>query len=269
MASRLEQLSRRMPVTNQRLASQQKAARDLQLQQAVSQAPQGAGLRTAQAVGGQMAQVAGQQQAQRDLQQRQGAQQVAGLVQQQRGAQAAEQLGRQQLATQREQVSTAERLGRLNMNLKNQLVDQQMQFQRDQSGRQYLNDRQLIDYAKSQAQSQEELANYRQATEQATKRKLQMLEAANKKIAQEIEQASRGRQSEEKQKYKEELLRRKKFIADKIESDRREAAAKAQMWGMAGGIIGGVVGAYAGGPQGAMAGYSAGQGVGTMGASAT
>lgn len=251
-----------MPVANKKIAQQQQAARDISLQRAVSQAAPGSGVRQAQQVGATLAGAAGQQQLAAQQQAGQQAQQLsqAALAEQQRaGAQA---VGQQQLATQRQAISTADRLGKLDQNLKNQLFDQQMTFQRDEAGRTMLNDRQLLDYARAKAHSDEQFRNYQQQVEQASQRKIAILEAAHKKLTQEMEQASQGRRQRLDQKTQEELVNMKRHLEKKLEAEQIRRQQKVGMWSMVGTVAGGVIGGVAGGPAGASAGMGIGGGLG-------
>lgn len=185
----LQQLSAQIPVANQQVAQGQQAARDIQLQQAVKQSKPGAAINsTAQQAGAAMQQAAGQQQVDQATQNlKQGAQlQDSALKEQQQVAGQQAFSGQQGLEQQKQdQVS---RFADLSQQAKKELFDDQIQFARDQSGQAILNERQLADYARMKAQSNEDFKDYAQKSDQLTKRKLAMSQAIQQKLEQGMKQ---------------------------------------------------------------------------------
>jgi hypothetical protein len=276
-----------MPVANQRVIAGQKAARDLQLQQAIQQAkPAQATPQLAQQLGTAQAQMAGQQ-AVKTAQQ--GAQQLAQASQlgQQAQAQAAQaSLGEQRLGLGAQQLASEKQLADQEEQLKNQMLAERQQFEEGELGRKFANQRQLADFAVLQAKSAEELANYKQTATQAAERNnqinetlynklVQQMQADNQVIAQLQDQLATKQMSQRERETSQKILQDKLnkqyqmqiaegLLANKIQAQQARAAADAAMWNGVGTVVGAGVGAVFGGPAGAAAGASLGGGVGTL-----
>lgn len=78
-------------------------------------------------------------------------------------------------------------LSRLGVDVKQKIFDARLQFDRDEAGRKFSNERQLEDWTIATAKSQQELQQKLQLMEQVNQRELLVLEAANAKIAQALE----------------------------------------------------------------------------------
>lgn len=264
-ARQLEKLAMSLPQENQQMAQAQQQARMTQLQEQVRQAGPGLGPRAAQELGAQQAAQAGQIQlgaAQQTQQQQQllGQEALAERAREQRGAGFA-----QQIALGEQQREAADRLARIDRTLKSRLLDDQLQFRRDQAGQALLNERQMADWAVSKAQSAEEYASYAQAAQQVYERELQMLETANKKITQVLQQnyIKEGKPLDRQLRMK--LAQQKKQLELEIQKKQNKAANNAAMWQAGGTIVGGVAGALlGGGPAGAAVGASLGAGLGQI-----
>lgn len=261
----LRNLSAQLPVANSNIASGQQAARDMQLQQAVAKAPPKANItQAAQQTGAAEAQNAGQQMVQNAQQgiKQQGQVGQLGIQEQQRASQANVQS--LQSGAKEQSMDNVQRLGNLSEQAKQELYDKQMQFERDESGRALLNETQLLDYAKLNAQNQEQFKDYAQTADQLNKRNLQAMETAYKLIASDIEQKQRVAEQKKDQSQLQELAKMKKEADEKIAKERAAAANKSAMWTAGGTIAGTAVGAAFGGPAGAMVGGAAGGAVGGM-----
>lgn len=223
---------------------------------------------------GELAQAATQQAGQKVLQ----AEQTA--AQQQQGVQQL-QLGQQQqnleadLANREEAIKASVQtqemtLRQLSARLAQELHEDTTQFKRDEIGRAYLNEKQLLDYAVLQAKSQEELQGFIQVQTQMHEKKLQMLKAAYQKIEQALKQvtdasmqndrlqfdAEQQRQNQIAQEY---LANAKRALEEKMAQEQREAAKAAAGWGvLSSAVQGAVVGGSTAGPWGALAGGAAG-----------
>jgi hypothetical protein len=150
----------------------------------------------------------------------------------------------------------------LDENAKNRILDNQLQFQRDEMGRTLFNERQLADFALLQATNAEDIRNYQQTVEQLSRRKLQMLQAAQTILTQQLEMdyQRESRQLSQEQVLK--LQRAKQELQNKIAKEQAERANRAGMNSAIGGMLGGVGGAFIGGPTGAMIGQQLGSGLG-------
>lgn len=263
-------LSQNMPIANRRLAAQKKAAQELQLQQAVKAAPAAAPApQQAQAAGQAVAQNQGAAMVQAAQQNLAGQGQVAGVAQQAQATDIKGQLNALQNKAQQEQIGAAERLGKLSADAKKEVLDSRLQFQKDEMGRTFLNDRQLADWAKLNTKSEQDFQNYAQTAKQVSDRNIYALESAYKKLEQQLQfEQARGGQIQD-QKLTMELAQAKSELEKKIQTARAAAANRAQIFGTVGMIAGAVGGAFIGGPAGAAAGASVGSGLGTMAASST
>lgn len=285
----LRNISANLPAGNTRLASGLQAARDMQMQQFAAKAPTTAAITPmAQQAGAQLATQAGQESLalqQQAAQQQQQLQQQA-LQQQQMAAQAEQ--ATLQAAAENQKIQNIQRFSNLSEQAKKELLDSRLQFSRDEAGRQFLNERQLGDFAVLQAKNREELANYVQRETQAHERKKQTLQHAmslieqqlkqeylvNKKIADQLSTAKQSgkelgtteRLAQQSAQKLIELETEKRIIESSILQDIANQEAKAAKWGMILGVAGAVGGGIAGGPGGAQAGYGVGSGVGTMAA---
>lgn len=252
-----------LPGANQKIAQGQQAARQVQLQEQIKNVPQGmGGPGLAQKMGAQQAQQAGQIQLGAKKQQMAQAQQIGQMGLQQMGREQRQTGFEQQLTLSDKQREFANKLNRLDSRLKNQLLDNQLEFRKDKANQTLLNERQMLDYALMNAKSNEDFENYRQAAQQASKKELLMLEVANQKITQALNQGYIEGKGKLDRNLQKELRQRKKDIEDRIRREKEEAKNRAMMWSAGGAIIGGAIGAFAGGPAGASAGVSIGSGLG-------
>lgn len=186
--STLGQMSSQVPVANQRLAAQQKAARDMQLQAAVGAAkPAQATAQTAQQMGTAMAQQAGTAQVAQVGQQAQAQQQISGLAQQVQQLNDTKALNDQRLGLGQQQFEGAQQLAQISEQAKQEMYDSRRQFQQNEQGRTFSNERQLADYAKLRAGTDEQFQNYVQSTAQLEQRKTDLLQAAYNKTAEQLQ----------------------------------------------------------------------------------
>ena len=160
-----------------------------------------------------------------------------------------------------EQRSVEDRLANLSMSLKRQLVDDQMKFARDENGRTVFNTRQQADLAVTIAKDAEELATYQQIMDQASKKKISMLQHMHNKLKQTLQNGTSEELRELEQLYKVDIYRAEKEVADQIAAAKAEAANKSAMWGGLLGVVGAVAGA-SGGPTGVTTGATIGAGLG-------
>jgi hypothetical protein len=262
--SALRNLSAQLPVANQKVAAGQQAARDIQLQRAVKAAPVSAPVTTtAQTTGAAAATQAGQQAVQGATQavQQQGQVGQIGLAEQGREAQA--RTASLSLGANEQKMDNVQRLARIDERLKKELYDDNMSFQKDELGRTIFNERQLSDYARSNARDDQQFQNYAQQAEQISKRTLQAMEHAYRLVEQDLNQKYMTAKQSKDQKTQMEVERMKAEARAAMEKAKNKAANRAAAW-QAGGTIAGTVagGILGGGPQGATAGGGAGGALG-------
>lgn len=295
MAGTLSNMSQNIPVANARLAAQQKAARDLQLQAAVGAAkPAQATAATAQQLGTQVAQQAGAQQVAGVQQQAQAQGQVAQLGQQVQALADTKALNDQKLGLAEQQFDGAQQLAQISEQAKQEMYDSRKAFQISENGRAFSNERQLADYAKLRAGSEQEWQNYVQTTDQLGQRKAEALQIANDKLTAQLkadaaqviqlrEQAgaagiSQAEKNATLQAYRLKLDQTEQLRAAQVELSKSIARAQAKKAGTLAknGAIGTIVGAGigaavgtvlapgVGAAPGAAAGASLGGGLGTL-----
>lgn len=262
----LAAMAGQMPVRNRELADQQRAARTLQLQQAISkltpqQAPTAA---QAAGMGAALSAQAGQEQVGRAQQMVETTGQVARLGQQETALAGAQKLGAMQEAGRQEQLSQIDRLAKLDANAKRELFDKELQFRKDAANQTFFSERQLADYKKQSAVSDEQYRNWANQAQNYHKRNIASLEAVYNKLA-EIEK-NNFQIGEQKldQAARKEIIALKADAERRVREAQRKAANNTQMWSAGLGVIGAGVGFVATGfnPAGGMVGYQAGSALG-------
>ncbi len=260
----LQSLANALPVANQQVANQQKAARDMRVQQAVAAAPKAAPIAsTAQNTAAGVEQQAGSDAVGRAQSLIQTEQQVGaqGLANQQQTAEQTVSDAKQ--GAQQGSFDNAQRLEAVDAKAKKELYDDQLQFQKDQDGQTLFNETQLMDYAKLNAQKNEDLKNYAQLADQAHQRKIEIMQAAQGKLEEELKfEYSKDKQDQDQAS----ILKIRQTINDmnkRIANAKSSRANKAAGWNAGGTIVGEVIGGIYGGPEGAAAGGKAGGATGS------
>ena len=268
----LQNLQGQLPVASQRVAQGIQAARDIQLQQAVAKAPTGAAIApAAQQTAAAAVQQTGQQQAQAAQQMVQQAGQVGQLQlgeQKMSGQQAV--FGAQQ-AAEKQELDNVQRLSQLDMNAKKELYDNEISFKRDEAGRTLFNQRQLADYAKQNAVSDEQFKNYAQQAEQVSKRNLQAMESAYNIITENLKQQWAVAEQNKDQAAKKQIQEIQIELQKRMAKARARAANNMGAWtaggtvvgAVAGGVAGSIIAPGAGTAAGAAAGASTGGALGS------
>lgn len=264
----LKALQSSLPVANQKVAQGLQSAQDINLKQSIKAATPGAGPGAAQSLGAAQTAAKGQPLIQAAQQTAKQTGQVAQMGLAETGMQAQQELGAAQRNVSGKQREYSDRLSKLGNELKDNLLDQNLEIRKDARGQALLNDRQLADYALSTATSQEELKNYAQAMEQASSREMQMLEQAYNLITQQLTQMASKGELQMNQEQTMRLAQQKQALEQEIARKQRKAANKAGIIGGAFTIAGAAIGAaYTGGagaPVGAAVGAQVGGGLGQI-----
>lgn len=232
-------LAANMPVRNKVIADQQKAARALQLQQAVAGMTPQQTATPAQAaqMGAAIAGEAGKQQVAAAGQMVESAGQMAKLGQQETALAGGEKLGGMQLAAQKESLGQTERLAALDDRAKREIFDAELQFKKDSADQTQFTQRQLIDYARANAKSDEEFKTWSQRAQQASRRNIQVLETINNRLEEALRSDyAKGRQKLD-QETRLEIARLKRENDAAIARARANGANTAMMWGAAGSLL--------------------------------
>ena len=276
-----------MPVANSQLAQQQKAARDLQIQQAIKAQPVAAPVQqTAQTIGQAATQNAGQQAVQNAQAQNQQLTQAGQVAQQDQLNQIKGQINDLQAGQKDQAMQNVEKLAQISQDAKREMYDKRREFSTDEAGRKFSNERQLADYAALRAKNAEEFKDYVQQQELAYERKSQLLDTSLKKIQQQLqfenqalnqlrdqannmaiserERESARRLLEEKLKQQELLRQAEADLQASLEKKAADKANRQAIYTGAGTIIGGTIGAAIGSPAGATVGASVGSGIGSI-----
>lgn len=174
-----------------------------------------------------------------------------------------------QLATIRQR----EQLSRLGGDVRDKILDARLRFDRDEMGRRFTNERQLADYTLASARSDIELKDKLREMQQTQDRKVQLLEMAERRIREAIQQGFVAGQQQLDNQHKAKLAQIAADMRKKIQKEKAKANANNAMitgaFTIAGAVIGGVWNGGLGAPAGAMLGASVGQGVGSMVAGAS
>lgn len=239
-------LAAQMPIRNRTVADQQRAARMLQLQQAVSQLPVEAAPTAQQAagMGAAASQQAGTEQVSRAQQMVQEAKQAGQLGLQEQQLASQQQVAAAQQAGQQESLDQTSRLAALDSSAKKELFDNQLQFRKDQADRALFNERQLADYKAMTATRAEDFKNWSQKAQQMHDRNVQVLDVMNAKLKQAIEQQYAAGKQAQNQALTKELLQLQRDTEARLAKAKAKAANTASMWGAIGSaamIAGGAV----------------------------
>jgi hypothetical protein len=128
----------------------------------------------------------------------------------------------------------------LNSVAANRVYQEQIKFAKDESGRTFLNQTQLSDWAVMNAKSAEQLKEYEQDINQALERKRLILEAASKKILQKMEQDFAQADQEKQQQLRIQIIEFK-AAADKARADAKaKASGTANIISAASTVVGGI-----------------------------
>ena len=261
----------RMPVRNEDIAQQQRAARAIQLQQSIAALPAGQplpGPQQAAAVGGQMAAEAGKQQVAQATAGLQTAQQAGRLALGEQQLTGAASIQAQQERARQETLGQTAKLAAIDSAAKQELVDQELQIRKDSQDRALFSTRQLADYAALSTNADEALANWSQKAQLYSKRNLQLLEASYNKVEQALKTGYLDKKTKLDRQSQMELMQIKRDMEQRIAKAKAKAGNIRMMTGAVSGLMqAGAAVAYATGAGAPLAvGLQAGAvGVQTMG----
>lgn len=264
----LNKLAGSIPVVNQSIADGMQAARTTQLQAAIAgMAPGQLGTtQTAQQLGAQQAQMSGAIQVQTAQKNSQQLAQVGQMALQEDKLKKNQELfTRQQAIAQRGRALTNE-LASLDNNLKDQLLDQQLSFKQDEFGRTLWNERQLADFAVLQAKTQADLDKFEQMVDQQSRRRLQIMQAAQAKLKQVLEQNFLREGQELDQSTRMQIAKMKQAAEAKIRKEKARRANRGAMLQGVFAVAGAAIGTFSplGPGTGTVVGAQVGSGVGQI-----
>lgn len=258
-------LGRRLPDDQLEAAKAYDVGAQIRAGSAVQGAAPTAGVREAQGAAAGAATEAGTAAVQRAGQTVQRAGQVGALGLQAQAQQGREQVAAAQRGTEEGRLTAAARTSDLDSQTKDQILGSRLQFNQDNAGRLFLNQRQLADWALTRAKSGEDLKGYQQQVEQASQRKLAMMDVAQKKLTQALQQGYIRQKGDMDHATYLKIAQAKSDLEREIQKAKAKSAGDAQIWSTAGAIGGAVIGGAIGsaaGPMGMAAGANAGAGIG-------
>jgi hypothetical protein len=192
-------------------------------------------------MGAAIAGEAGKQQVSAAGQMVESAGQLAKLGQQEAALVGGEKIAGMQQAAQKESLGQAERLAALDNAAKREVFDAQLQFKKDTADQTQFTQRQLIDYARLNAKTDDEFKTWAQKAQQTSQRNIQILRTINDRLEETLRSGYvKGKQKLD-QESRLELARLKRENDAAIAKARANGANTAMMW-QAGGALATTVG---------------------------
>jgi len=146
-------------------------------------------------------------------------------------------IGLQQTARKHEQ-----QLQKLSSNVKRNLYDRAMKFEKDEIGRTRWKTSQLMDYALRKTQRAQDYRKLEQSVGQMQKRRTQLLKTSQAKIQEALKQEFAKTEAARDRSMTERLQKAEAEIKKKIAKMKAEAAEHSSMWQVGGQIIGTILG---------------------------
>lgn len=233
-------LAGQMPGQNQRVVTGLQEAAKSQMQQQLGGQLTGQplGIRQIEAAGQQATAMQAQPLLQVQQQAQQQAQQLGGLALKEEAQSAQKRLQERQFNQAKAQRDAESQLNTLNSGLKQRLLDDQFTFQKDELGRTFFNERQLLDYKVSTAKSALEVRDLEQKMRKASSRKMQILKAAQAKINQDLTQEFQKGEQELNQEQLKRLTEAQRAMQDKIRREEARAKNRGSMFSALGTLAG-------------------------------
>jgi len=241
----LKTLASNLPGANQQVQTGLQEARKTQLQSNIKQMAPTANTAAAQQMGQQQQQQAGKIALQGQQQAQEQQTQVGQMALQEQGRAQRETGFGQEMQLSQQDRHIANKLAKLDSKYKTILIDDQMQFKKDKAGETLFNERQLMDYAASHAQSAEEFQDYAQEAEQLYDRKIQIFTTAHKQVVNALEMGFVIKNKPLDQASRKKLVLAKKAYEDKIAKAKIDSANSRARSGAITGILSAAVGAGA------------------------
>jgi hypothetical protein len=139
-----------------------------------------------------------------------------------------------------------QQLQKLNSDVKANLYDKAMKFEKDEVGRTLWKTSQLLDYAVRKTQRTEDFRKLETQVGQMQKRRTQLLRTSQATIEQALKQEFTKLEAARDRDLEDRLTKAAAEIKRKIAEDRAKAAERSSMWTSVGSMLGTVVGAAAG-----------------------
>lgn len=162
--------------------------------------------------------------------------------------------------------ATKNQLSQLSQGASKAYVDAEMEFQTDKAGRQFLSERQIEDFMNMKGAKNEDWQNYSNTATLESDRRMQLLDAAYKKISSNAAMAEQTFKEGVNKDTQEYIAKAQAALKQKEESMKKSNGRRGVMisaFSAVGTGAGAIVGGIYGGPVGAMAGATAGGIAGT------
>jgi hypothetical protein len=160
-----------------------------------------------------------------------------------------------------------EDLRRIGSDTEDKIVNSRLQFERDEMGRKFKNERQLADWRilniKNQQQFQRDMVKMKQDSERIQEVTKQAYNVITQKLEQEFKKSEAERDFEAERA----LLKYKQRLEKKAKDEAKKSRNRYNMWRGAGAVLGGVAGAFT--PVGPLMGAKIGAELGGAAAAAT
>lgn len=155
-----------------------------------------------------------------------------------------------------------EELSAIGRDIKAKIFDARLQFEKDEVGRKFSNERQLADYALANAKTQMEFDSRTREIKQASDRKMQLLEHTNNQLTAAIERGWLVNQQKLDFEHKKYLIELKRKLEEEMAKEKARNANRMMVYQGVGTLAGAAVGAAIAGPGGYAAGAAAGAAIG-------
>ncbi len=167
---------------------------------------------------------------------------------------------RLQIAT----LKQREDLANLGTGIKQELVDSRLQFERDERGRKFSNQRQLVDYTAATARDRQEFNRRMSSMVQAQKMEMEILKHTQSQLEAALQRGYLEEKGDLDFEQQKELATLNAEMRKKIAEEQADAANQQAIFTAAGTVLGAAAGAVLGGPAGAAIGGSLGGATGSL-----
>lgn len=264
----LKTLATNIPNANEQVAQGLNSARVMQLQNTVKQLRPGMSAAVAgQTLGKEQTEQAGQISLQQQAQTQKQTQELTGQALAEQSIKAEQNIGRERRNLSELGLKNARLLAAIDEDAKDEIIDRQLEFKRNQAGQALLNERQLQDFAILTARNEQELQDYGQAVQNAYERKSQMYSQAAAVLKQSMSQAYTARERQLDNQSTQRIQAAIQAAEEKARRARNKAAGRAgilqAVFTVGGAVAGTLIAPGAGTVAGIGAGTAAGAAVGS------
>lgn len=168
-------------------------------------------------------------------------------------------------------IGQRQNLERIGRDVKSKIFDSRIQFDRDEMGRKFRNERQLADYSILNAETNQAFEDKMRASERTHNRKIQMLETIYKNLGNQLSQNFQESEQRLSFEHQKQIAQIRENLRKAIAKAKKKANNTQMMWQGGGMILGAAAGAVLAAPTGgasiaagATAGATLGGGLGSI-----